>query len=53
MAHVRYMSRQGESGGVRSADRWLKAMEEFVQVEKEDRKMIGLDKAGMSLGHEQ
>lgn len=49
MAHVRYMSGQGSASGARSAERWLDAMERFVEAEHKDRAMIGLDRDGMSL----
>jgi hypothetical protein len=46
------MSAHGDSGGAKSAERWLSAMKRFVEAERQDRAMIGLDKAGMSLGDE-
>lgn len=49
MAHVRYMSALGDSGSPKSAERWLDAMCKFVEAERKDRAMIGLDKGEMSL----
>lgn len=53
MAHVRYMSALGDSGSAKSAERWLAAMDRFVEAERNDRAMIGLDKDGMSLGDDE
>lgn len=49
MAHTRYIGRQRKtaSNSTHRPERWLEAMEKFVEVEQQDREKIGWDKEAM------
>jgi hypothetical protein len=51
MAHTRFIGRQRRSTSDTSAihrpEKWLDAMEKFVEVEQQDREKIGWDKEAM------
>lgn len=49
MAHTRYIGRQKRSDvfTVHRPEKWLEAMEKFVEVEQQDREKIGWDRDAM------
>jgi len=49
MAHTRYLGRQRKtaSSAVHKPEKWLEAMEKFVEIEQQDREKIGWDKEAM------
>ena len=51
MAHTRFIGRQrrstSDSNMIHRAEKWLDAMEKFVEVEQQDREKIGWDKEAM------
>jgi len=51
MAHTRFIGRQRksttDSNTVHRPEKWLDAMEKFVEVEQQDREKIGWDKEAM------
>ena len=49
MAHTRYLGRQRkpESSLIHRPEKWLDAMEKFVEVEQQDRLKIGWDAEAM------
>jgi hypothetical protein len=50
MAHTRYIGRQKRSASmsVHKPEKWLEAMEKFVEVEQQDREKIGWDRDAMA-----
>jgi hypothetical protein len=51
MAHTRYLGRQRkpESSTIHKPEKWLDAMEKFVEVEQQDRLKIGWDAEAMGV----
>lgn len=49
MAHTRFLGRQRKSdeNPKQRPEKWLEAMERFVEVEQQDREKIGWDRQAM------